>query len=107
MDVDASAWEKLAALRDAESPNEPEPKESESSDIWDTLRQIVAQELEREPENLHPHDRLIHDLECDTLQRYAIITQVEHELGCTCIDADIDAALTLADMVKVIEGSLQ
>lgn len=86
--VDRSGEDEAAAA----APRDP------SERIWQTLVEATERECGVAAAQLGEDTRLIEDLDCDDLQRYVLVTAIEHECSLRLTDAAVDAALTLGDL---------
>ncbi|MDU0968702.1 MAG: phosphopantetheine-binding protein [Actinomycetaceae bacterium] len=107
MALDPSQLAKLAALSDDDLAAEPRQTGDDhartsavEADVWDVIAARTAEECGRDAGELAAQMRLIDDLDLDDLGRYAIVTQVEHDLKIHLPDAECDAAQTLGDIAE-------
>lgn len=68
------------------------------------LRDIVAEQSGREPEEVTPDARLVEDLGCDSLDQIEIAITIEAAKRITIEDEAIFAAVTVADLAALVRS---
>ncbi len=72
-------------------------------DIFEKLQEILADQLELDPETITGESHILDDLGADSLDVVDIIMSVEDEFGMEVPDEAVDNIRTVEDMVKYIE----
>lgn len=72
------------------------------TDIAERLTEIIAEHLDCGRAKVVPDARL-DDLGADSLDKVEIMIAVEEEFGCEVLDQQVEAVVTVADAIKVIE----
>ena len=73
--------------------------------IFERLREIIAEQLDIEPDSITLDSSLHNDLEADSLDAVDIIMTIEDEYGIEVADEDAEKFVTVADIVKYIEDN--
>lgn len=68
--------------------------------IFSKIQAIIADQLDKEPEDVQPTTRLKKDLEADSLDVFEIINEIEDQFDVT-IETDEELS-TVADLVRFI-----
>ena len=71
------------------------------------VNEILAEGFEIDPTLLSPDARLKEDLELDSLDGVDLVVAIEKAFSCRIQEADARSMLTLADVYRHIEHSLQ
>ena len=76
-----------------------------SQDIFERVKEIIAEQLEIDEENITYDSSLHEDLDADSLDAVDIIMTLEDEYGIEILEEDAEHFQTVADIVKYIEDN--
>lgn len=76
-----------------------------SQDIFERVKEIIAEQLEIDEENVTYDSSLHEDLDADSLDAVDIIMTLEDEYGIEILEEDAEHFQTVADIVKYIEDN--
>ena len=76
-------------------------------DIFETLKEIIVEELDVTPEQVTPEARFQEDLGADSLDVVELIMKIEEKFGIEVPDTDAEKIRTVQDAVKYIEEKLK
>lgn len=68
------------------------------------VKEVVAEVLHLEPEDITPDKEFEKDLGADSLDRVEIIMNLEDKLGIQIPDDDLEGIITVGDAVEKIKG---
>ena len=71
--------------------------------VFEKLQEIIAEQLEIDPEEIDYASNIIDDLGADSLDIVDLVMSVEDEFGIEVPDEALEAVSTVEDMVKYIE----
>lgn len=71
--------------------------------VFEKLQEIIAEQLEIDPEEIDYESNIIDDLGADSLDIVDLVMSVEDEFGIEVPDEALEAVSTVEDMVKYIE----
>ena len=71
--------------------------------IYDKLREILAGQLEIDPNDITPETNIIDDLGADSLDVVELITTMEDEFDIIVTDERIRELFTVGDIAKFLE----
>ena len=77
-----------------------------STDTFERIRDIVAEELGIEAESIKPESSFREDLDADSLDLVELIMAFEEELDCEIADEDAQKIQTVGDAVGYLEQHL-
>jgi len=77
-----------------------------STDTFERIRDIVAEELGIEAESIKPESSFREDLDADSLDLVELIMAFEEEFDCEIADEDAQKIQTVADAVGYLEQHL-
>lgn len=77
------------------------------TDIADRVKKIVVEHLGVEPEKVTPEANLMDDLNADSLDQVELLMAFEEEFNIEIADDAAADALTIADVVKLIESTVK
>lgn len=76
-------------------------------DVFETLKEIIVEELDVTPEQVTPEARFQEDLGADSLDVVELIMKIEEKFGIEVPDTDAEKIRTVQDAVKYIEEKLK
>jgi len=76
-------------------------------DVFETLKEIIVEELDVTPEQVTPDARFQEDLGADSLDVVELIMKIEEKFGIEVPDTDAEKIRTVQDAVKYIENKLK
>jgi len=76
-------------------------------DVFETLKEIIVEELDVTPEQVTPDARFQEDLGADSLDVVELIMKIEEKFGIEVPDTDAEKIRTVQDAVKYIESKLK
>ena len=71
--------------------------------VFEKLQEIIAEQLEIDPEEIDYESNIIDDLGADSLDIVDLVMSVEDEFGIEVPDEALESVTTVEDMVKYIE----
>ena len=71
--------------------------------IFETVRELLAHQLEVSPESITPETDIFEDLGADSLDIVDLVMSLEEEFDCEIPDEEIENIKTVGDIVKYIE----
>ena len=71
--------------------------------VFEKLQEIIAEQLEIDPEEIDYESNIIDDLGADSLDIVDLVMSVEDEFGIEVPDEALESVSTVEDMVKYIE----
>jgi acyl carrier protein len=77
-----------------------------STDTFERIRDIVAEELGIEAESIKPESSFREDLDADSLDLVELIMAFEEEFDCEIADEDAQKIQTVGDAVGYLEQHL-
>ncbi len=77
-----------------------------STDTFERIRDIVAEELGIEAESIKPESSFREDLDADSLDLVELIMAFEEEFDCEIADEDAQKIQTVGDAVGYLEQRL-
>ncbi|MGI6381428.1 MAG: acyl carrier protein [Anaerolineae bacterium] len=77
-----------------------------STDTFERIRDIVAEELGLEKETIKPESSFREDLDADSLDLVELIMAFEEEFDCEIADEDAQKIQTVSDAVTYMEQRL-
>ncbi len=75
-------------------------------DVFEKVKQVIAEKLDIEPEKITPEARFIEDLGADSLDIVELIMGLEDEFGLEISDEEAEKIQTVADAVEFIKARL-
>lgn len=79
---------------------------TEKDDIAKRVRSRIADTLCVEPDKVVDTASIIDDLDADSLDTVCVVMALEEEFGIEIPDDEADAAITVADVIKIVRGRL-
>lgn len=73
--------------------------------IFEKVREVIANQLELDPETITMESSLIDDLQADSLDVMDMIMQFEEEFDIEVDEDSLDEIKTVGDIVKYFENS--
>lgn len=77
---------------------------SDSQQIADKIKGIVAEQLQVKPESITPDAKFIEDLGADSLDTVELIMALEEEFGQEIPDAQAEKLQTVGQVIEYIES---
>ena len=74
--------------------------------VFEKIRDLIAEQLEIDPELIKPETDLMLDLNADGLDAVDVLTQIEDEFGIEIPDEKTEEFNIVANLVKYVEESL-
>ena len=71
--------------------------------MFETIRDIIAKQLDLDPESITPESRLLEDLHTDSLDIVEFITTMESEFDIDVPEDAINTIHTVGDAVKLLD----
>ncbi|MCR4707580.1 MAG: acyl carrier protein [Clostridiales bacterium] len=71
---------------------------------FEKLREMAAEQLGLNPEDIHEDSRLKEDLQADSASVLMLVMDLENEFGIQIEDDAIEKVKTVGDMVRYIEN---
>lgn len=71
--------------------------------ISQTITHMLCEQLETEPDRIHPHSTLTDDLGADSLDLAQLMMQIEDHFDCVISSEQSDTMKTVADIVEWLE----
>ncbi len=75
--------------------------------VFEKIRQLIADQLEIDPEQITPETDLMLDLNADSLDAVDVLTQIEDEFGIEIPDEMTEEFNIVANLVKYVEEHTQ
>ncbi|MEO0231553.1 MAG: acyl carrier protein [candidate division WOR-3 bacterium] len=75
--------------------------------VFETLKEIIVEELDVTPEQVTPDARFQEDLGADSLDVVELIMKIEERFGIEVPDTDAEKIRTVQDAVNYIENKLK
>ncbi|MDR2610641.1 MAG: acyl carrier protein [Clostridiales Family XIII bacterium] len=72
---------------------------------FEKIKNIIAEQLQVEPDVVTPETSLMKDLEADSLDAVEIIMGIENEFGIEIPDEEAEKFKTISDIVAYVEGN--
>ncbi len=73
--------------------------------IFEKVRDIIAEQLDADKENITPETNLLKDLEADSLDAVEIIMAIEDEFGIEVPDEQVEEFQVVSSIVAYIEAN--
>ncbi|MDI6689079.1 MAG: acyl carrier protein [Actinomycetota bacterium] len=77
-----------------------------SDEIYDKVKDIIAEKLTVDENKLAPETSFVDDLDADSLDIVELIMALEEEFGIEISDEDAERITTVKDVVDYIENKL-
>ena len=71
---------------------------------FDKVKEIIAEQLQAEPEAIKPETSLMKDLEADSLDAVEIIMEIESEFDIEIPDEEAEKFQSIDDIVKYVDS---
>ena len=75
--------------------------------VFEKIRDLIADQLEIDPELIKPETDLMLDLNADSLDAVDVLTHIEDEFGIEIPDEKTEEFNIVANLVKYVEESIQ
>ena len=75
------------------------------SEVFERIRDYLADQLDVEPEKITPESDIINDLGLDSLDIVELVMTLEEKWNIVADDEDIKTLKTVADVMKYIENN--
>ncbi|MBO4818841.1 MAG: acyl carrier protein [Firmicutes bacterium] len=75
--------------------------------VFEKIRDLIAEQLEIDPELIKPETDLMLDLNADSLDAVDVLTQIEDEFGIEIPDEKTEEFNVVANLVKYVEEQIQ
>ena len=75
-------------------------------EIFEKLRDMIADQLALNKDDIKPESNIIKDLHADSLDLVETLMNIENEWGITIADGDVADIETVGDVVKLIESRI-
>ncbi|MBQ9065984.1 MAG: acyl carrier protein [Clostridia bacterium] len=72
--------------------------------VFDTIKEILADQLELDPEEITLESDFVQDLGADSLDLVDLVMSIEDEFGVEVPDEAIEGLTTVGDAVKFIQA---
>ena len=76
------------------------------SEVFERIRDYLSDQLDIEPEKIHPESDIINDFGADSLDVIDMITTLSDEFGVNIPDEEIENFHTVGDVVNYLEERL-
>jgi acyl carrier protein len=77
----------------------------EENTMFETLKNILVEELQLDPEEIKPEAELTNDLGINSIELADLVLMCEDKFGVEIDDDDIQQFVTIADVVKYLEAN--
>lgn len=77
----------------------------EENTMFETLKNILVEELQLDPEEIKPEAELTNDLGINSIELADLVLMCEDKFGVEIEDDDIQQFVTIADVVKYLEAN--
>ena len=74
--------------------------------MYETIRNLLAKQLEISPDLIHEDTNIVEDLGADSLDVVELIMSIEEECGIVITDESAANLFTVREVVEFIEGLL-
>ena len=78
--------------------------EIQSMSTFETVRKIIAEQVNKNPEDISLEDRVLEDLGADSLDIVELSMSVEEEFGVKIGDEDMEKLRTVGDIVAFVDS---
>ncbi len=75
--------------------------------VFEKIRDLIAEQLEIDPELIKPETDLMLDLNADSLDAVDVLTQIEDEFGIEIPDEKTEEFNIVANLVKYVEEQIK
>ena len=75
--------------------------------VFEKIRDLIAEQLEIDPELIKPETDLMLDLNADSLDAVDVLTQIEDEFGIEMPDEKTEEFNIVANLVKYVEEQIK
>ena len=75
--------------------------------VFEKIRDLIADQLEIDPEMIKPETDLMLDLNADSLDAVDVLTQIEDEFGIEIPDEKTEEFNVVANLVRYVEEQIQ
>ena len=75
--------------------------------VFEKIRDLIADQLDIDPELVKPETDLMLDLNADSLDAVDVLTQIEDEFGIEIPDEKTEEFNIVANLVKYVEEQIQ
>lgn len=75
--------------------------------VFEKIRDLIAEQLEIDPELIKPETDLMLDLNADSLDAVDVLTQIEDEFGIEIPDEKTEEFNIVANLVKYVEETIE
>ena len=75
--------------------------------VFETIRDILADQLSIDPETLTPETDMLNDLDADSLDVVDVVMSLEDEFGIEIPDDAIEGIRLVGDLVKYVEENAE
>lgn len=76
------------------------------SEVFERIRDYLSDQLDIEPEKIHPESDIINDFGADSLDVIDMITTLSDEFGVNIPDEEIENFHTVGDVVSYVEDHM-
>ncbi len=74
--------------------------------VFEKVRDILAEQLDLDPDSIHMDSRLLDDLGADSLDVVDLVMAIEDEFSIEVSDEALENMTTIADAVNYIEANI-
>ena len=75
--------------------------------MYDKVIEIIARQLQIEPDMIDEHTKIMEDLGADSLDVGEMLMALEESFGFSVPDEDIEELITVSDIVEYVESNLE
>jgi len=75
--------------------------------MYDKVIEIIARQLQIEPDMIDEHTKIMEDLGADSLDVVEMLMALEESFGFSVPDEDIEELITVSDIVEYVESNLE
>lgn len=72
---------------------------------FDKIKEIIADQLQTDADQIKPETNLMKDLEADSLDAVEIIMEIETEFGMEIPDEEAEKFQSIGDIVKYVDAN--
>ena len=74
--------------------------------VFDKIKEIIANKIQVDADNITPETSLMKDLEADSLDAVEIIMGIEEEFGIEIPDSDAEGFQNVGDIAAYVESKI-
>ncbi len=75
--------------------------------MYDSVVEIIANQLEMDPDLIGEHSKIMEDLGADSLDIVEMLMAMEENFGFSIPDEDLEELITVSDIVEYVESNME